>query len=475
MNGSRRVVVTGYGAVTPLGATINKKGENELWENLKNGKCAIKDVSLQGVDVFNRIKGAEIENFDIANYLDISKLRAKDIERYRGLDKMIQFAVAGTKLCMDNTKLKNLEEVGFYTGNAMQGIQTIESITIEYVSKYAVLFAKDLISEMDVLRDGSINLDDFPNAVNNVMDVLSSRIKTFVKEGIKNYDGVNVFKMFKTIPPTIFNFINYAISGQVASHFQLHGPTLAVNSACSAGSDAIGNAYRVIKSGDSDVMISGGSEAPIAYSILAMFNRLKIMSKNGVKPGDIDRDGFALGEGAGYITLEELEHSKSRGAKIYSEVVAYSQSNDAMNMIALHPEGKYMKKTIHKALEEANLNVGDVDYINPHGTSTKECDPIESKIIKDVFGKNLENISVNPTKCLTGHFQAGAGAVEAVIINKIYETGFIPGTKTPINKDASCIDYVAEGGLEREINVALSTSMGFGGHNAVLIFKRYSE
>ncbi|MFH1431315.1 MAG: beta-ketoacyl-[acyl-carrier-protein] synthase family protein, partial [Nanoarchaeota archaeon] len=453
MSKETRVVVTGVGGVTPLGPTRNKEGNNEFWRNLTAGKSAIADIkSLKGVGVFERIKGAEIHDWRLEDYLDSSKIDRKVFRRISELDKMIQFALAATKLSIDDSCLENLDEVGFYTGNAMQGIGVMEKLIMDTIQKYAVLFGEELISEISPFTGDSFDIRSFPNALKNVQGEMKAKLEELKREGIKDYKRINLFSLFKALPPTIFNFTNYAISGQIASFFKIHGPTLAVNSSCSAGSDAIGNAYNIIKNNDSDVMIAGGSDAPIAYSILSMCNKLKVISKNGVKPGDIDRDGFALGEGAGYIVLEELKHACKRNARIYSEIVAYSQSNDGYNMVALDPNGDFIKNSIYQTLKKANMSPSDIDYINPHGTSTKDCDSVESRIIQDVFGDSLEKIVVNPTKCFTGHLQAGAGAVEAIIINSIFENDFIPGTIEPTKKDGECVNYIPKSGLKKRIN-----------------------
>jgi len=473
----RRVVVTGMGAVTPLGITRNKEGKNEFWENMIKGKKVIKNITLKGAaEVFDRIKGAEISGWNIGDYLEPNLADEKRIRKLQRFDKMIQYAIVATKLSLEDASLMDYSgknEIGFYTGNAMQGIGAIEEMVVEQMKKYAVLFGEHLTSELSAFSDLSLENGN-GSIIKNLEDILDSKVKKLKEKGIYDFDGISPFSLFKTIPPSIFNFVNYAISGQVSEFFKLNGPSLAVNSACAAGSDAIGNAYRVIKDDDANIIVAGGSEAPIAYSIISMFNNLKVMSKNGVKPGDKERDGFALGEGAGYLVLEELKHALSRKAKIYSELVGYSQTNDGYSMIMLEPEGKFVEVAIRKVIKKAGLTTGDIDYIKPHCTSTQECDSVESKILRRVFGSHLEEMIVHPVKCLTGHFQAGAGAVEAVLTNLIFEKDFIPGIPKQDNPDPQCLKYVPEKGMARKINTALSIAMGFGGHNSALLFKRYS-
>lgn len=473
---SKRVVVTGIGAVTPLGSTRNKLGENEFWENIKSGKSAIKDIEgLKGISVYERRKGAEIQKWDISDYIDCSEIDKKKLRRIRELDRMVQYAFAATQLAINDAQLGNLDEVGFYTGNAMQGIQSMERMITEYMEKYALRFSELFLAEISPLVSSSSVIPTQDAVLEHIVKKMEGLRSELKGKGILNFDKIDIFSLFKRVPPTIFNFINYAVSGHTTQFFGMHGPSLAVNSACSAGSDAIGNAYNIIKSDDADVMIAGGTEAPIAYSILSMFNWLGIISQDGVKPGDINRDGFALGEGAGYIVLEELEHAKKRNARIYSELAAYSQTSDGYNMVELEPSGKQVEKMIRKILKRANLNSGDIDYLNPHGTCTPDCDLVESHVIKRVFQNNLANLLVGPTKGYTGHFQAGAGAVEAILVNLVMQKGFVPGVPEQANPDPNCVKYVSPGGIEKKINNALSISLGFGGHNAALLFKRCNE
>ncbi len=479
----KRVVVTGIGAVTPLGPTRNKSGRNEFWDNIVAGRSAISDIEqLKGLEVFDRIKGAEIKGWDITKYFNNSEVSDKLFKRKRGLfDKMIQFALAATKLTLTDGNLleSDRENIGFYTGNGMQGIGSIEEMMVEITMKYTVGFAQFLVlllSDFDELMLSNGQKRDqaeLADAFKKLKEVFQEEIRELEEKGILDFLKVTPYEIFKQIPPTIFNFLNYAICGHVTQMFEFHGPALAVNSACSSGSDAIGQAYRVIQDGDAEVVVAGGTEAPIAYSIISMFNRLKVMSKNGVKPGDKERDGFALGEGAGYLVLEDLDRALEREAKIYSELVAYSQTNDGYSMVQLEPSGRQVVKAINRALEKAGLSPQEIDYINPHATSTKECDLIESDILRGVFSDRINEIIVHPTKCLTGHFQAGAGAVEAILINLIFQNNFIPGIPNQDNPEPNFIFSIPDRGIAKQIRTAMSTSLGFGGHNSVLIFRRY--
>ncbi len=463
----RRVVITGLGAITPLGLTKNKNGENEFWENILDGNSSVKDINgLEGIGVFDRKKGAEIENFDITDYLEVrDEADKKKLNKIKNLDKAVQFATIATKLALEDSKI-NWEEgsdFGFYIGNGMQGIQTIEKITSRIVHQYACSFGRDLINSLSGIN-GDSNED--------ILEKLNERVGRLAEEDVYSYDE-SIFSIFKEMPPTIFNSLNYAISGQVSRYFNLHGPTLAFSTACSSGSDAIGQAYRSIKEGDADLIVAGGTEAPISHPVVSMFNALGVMSKNGVKPCDMDRDGFALGEGSGVLVMEELEHAKKRGAKIYSEFGGYGQTNDGYSMVSLLKSGEYVAKAIKKAMENAEISKEYIDYINPHSTSTQQCDIVETNALRRVFGDSLDGKIIHPTKHLTGHFQAGAGGVEAVLINEIMKRKEVPGFPKPENQDPNCFRYNSER-RQFEVNAALSNSIGFGGHNCAIIFKKYN-
>ena len=490
--GNRRVVVTGIGAVTPLGASYNRNGRNEFWENMVAEKSAISVIEgLPGIANYHRILGAEIKNWNLEDYFSKEEIGGeKSYERILSLDKAIQFALAATKLALKDARLLNASNgnynskgignnFGFYTGNGMQCIQSIEAQSADFAQKYALELGKEFLRQIrnfkSLLLEGTAQKKkECTGCIVLLEKIVDEELRNLSEsKNIHEFKVVEPYHIFKEMPATIFNYLNYAICGYVAQLFGLHGPTLAVNSACSSGNDAIIEGFKAILCDDVDVVIAGGTEAPIASPIVSMFNRLGVMSKTGVKPGDKKRDGFALGEGAGYLILEELEHAKSRVARIYSELVSYGQSNDAYHMLSLHPSGQYVMDAVRKALIKAEIKPEDVDYINPHTTSTKQCDEIESKIIRDVFGSNLENILIHPSKCMTGHFQAGAGAVEAVLINLIFQNNYIPGIPEAEDPDPECVKYVPQGGVKRKINTALSMSLGFGGHNSITIFRRY--
>jgi 3-oxoacyl-[acyl-carrier-protein] synthase II len=272
--------------------------------------------------------------------------------------------------------------------------------------------------------------------------------------------------------------------GHVAIIHNAQGPCYSVVTACASGTDAIGQSARWIQSGLSDVIITGGSEAPIVELAIAGFSAIQALStkyndtpEQASRPFDKDRDGFIMGEGAGLLVLEDYEHAKKRGAKIYAEYAGYGMTCDANHMTAPHPEGRGATAAMKLALQDAGMQPGDIDYINAHGTSTPMNDPIETMAIKNAFGEDAYNLKVSSTKSMTAHLIGGAGGVEAIACILAIQNQFYPPTVNlnEADKEAGCdLDYVPNKGVSGEINATLSTSLGFGGHNGVAIFKKFS-
>ncbi len=409
----KRVVITGVGVVTPIGI-----GKTEFWDAIKKGKCGIDTVTRFAIDDYTCKIAAEVKNFDITEYVD--KKEAKRMDRYT------HYAVAGCKLALEDANLDianlNQERVGVILGSGIGGIETLE-------------------------EQNKVLLDKGPG-----------RVSPF--------------------------FIPMMISNMAAGHMAIitgaKAKNLTVVSACASGTNAIGDAFRAICSGDADVMITGGAEAPITPLSFAGFCSMKAMStrnddpKGACSPFDAGRDGFIMGEGAGIVVLEELQHALDRGATILTEVVGYGSTDDAYHITAPAPEGEGGARAMKLAIEDAGIVPDMVDYINAHGTSTPYNDRFETAAIKGVFGEHAYKLAVSSTKSMTGHLLGAAGAVEAIITSLALKEGYIPATINYKNPDPECdLDYVANIGRDSQIQYALSNSLGFGGHNATLAFKKY--
>ncbi|MEW9122513.1 MAG: beta-ketoacyl-ACP synthase II [Thermotaleaceae bacterium] len=411
----KRVVITGLGAITPIGI-----GKNEFFQSLKNGVSGIDKITKFDTAGYETQIAAEVKGFDPNQYID--KKEAKRMDRFT------QFAVAASKLAIDDAKL-DTEKVdqhrfGVVLGSGIGGIETLEK-------EYQKLAEKG------------------PN-----------RVSPFF------------------IPMMISNIG----SGQVSMTFGAKGPNTTVVTACASSTNSIGEAFRIIQRGDADIMITGGTEASITPLAIAGFCAMRAMStrnetpQKASSPFDKKRDGFIMGEGAGILILEELEHARNRGAHIYAEVVGYGLSADAYHITAPAPEGEGAARAIESALRDADLKPTDVDYINAHGTSTPYNDKFETMAIKSVFGEHAYKLAVSSTKSMTGHLLGAAGGVEAIACVMAITQGFIPPTINLEDPDPECdLDYVPNQGKEREVNVTLSNSLGFGGHNASIVLKKYKE
>jgi 3-oxoacyl-[acyl-carrier-protein] synthase II len=407
----RRVVVTGAGVVSPLGNDVET-----LWKNIKNGRSGIKRLESEEFKDIEIQMAGYIDDFHPENYLE-----KKEIGRY---DLFTQYAYAAAIQALEQAKLNldnvDKDRIGIYIGSGIGGIHTL-------------------------LANYQIMLDKGPK-----------RVSPFF------------------IPTMISNMA----SGFIAIKTGFRGPSFSPVSACATGNHAIGEAYLNIAHGYSDAILAGGAEAVITPLTFAGFSRMKAMSvqndsfEKASKPFDADRDGFVMSEGAGVLFLEEYEHAKKRGAVILGEIIGYGTTTDAYHVTA--PDFNGAANAMKLAIDMANIAPEEVDYINAHGTSTPSGDISETKAIKKVFGDHAYHLKVSSTKSMTGHLFGAAGAVEAIITLKSVAENIAPPTINLEHPDPECdLDYVPNQAVETDINVALSNGFGFGGHNAVLAFKKH--
>lgn len=411
----RRVVVTGLGVITPIGNDIPT-----FWANLLAGRSGIRRIDRFDVSEFPTQIAGMVENFDPEQYIDKKEARR--------MDRFCQFAVAAAKMALEDAKFaiteENAERVGVYIGSGIGGLETL-------AEQHQILLEKG-----------------------------PRRVSPFL------------------IPMMIADMA----SGQVSIQFGAKGPNSAPISACATGTHAVGDAVRLIQYGAADVMIAGGTEATIHPLALAGFCAAKAMStrndepEKAVRPFDRDRDGFVMSEGAGILILEELEHAKRRGAKIYGEIIGYGMSGDAYHVTQPAPEGDGAARAMRAAIQDAGIRPEDVDYINAHGTGTELNDKFETLAIKRVFGEHAYRLAVSSIKSMTGHMLGAAGAVEAVATLLTLRDGRVPPTINYETPDPECdLDYVPNRAREMQVRVALSNSFGFGGHNACVVVRRYAE
>ncbi|MEW6215360.1 MAG: beta-ketoacyl-ACP synthase II [Nitrospirota bacterium] len=411
----RRVVVTGIGLITPLGV-----GVRATWENLIQGKSGIRKITHFDASAFQTQIAGEVEGFNPEDYIE-----PKEVKK---MDRFIHFAVAATKMAMDDSGMKitksNAERVGVIVGSGIGGLNAIEHY-------HSVLLEKG-----------------------------PKRISPFF------------------IPMLIINLA----SGQISIKFGARGPNSAVATACATGSHSIGDAYKIIQRGDADAMIAGGTEAVITPLGIGGFNAMKALStkndepEKASRPFDVDRDGFVMGEGAGIMILESLESALGRGTKIYAEIVGYGMTADAHHITSPAPAGEGAARCMTMALRDGGVKHSGVDYINAHGTSTKYGDELESNAIKTVFGEHAYKVAISSTKSMTGHLLGAAGGVEAVISVLSIYNDIVPPTINLNNPDPECdLDYVPHKSRKMTVNYALSNSFGFGGTNACILFKKFRE
>jgi len=410
----RRVVITGVGAVTPLGIGVEKS-----WQSLCQGKSGIGEVTHFDASDFRTKIAGEVNGFEPSDFIDRKLVR-------RG-DRFIHFALAATRMAMEDSGLtingSNSERVGVSVGTAMGGIESIEK------------------NHQLLLQGGRSQISPF------------------------------------FIPSFLCNMA----TGQIAIEFGARGVNMCSVTACASGTQAIGNAFRVIQQGEADVMIAGGSEAAIRPLIFAGLDVIKVMTARNDEPGkasrpfDKDRDGFIISEGGGVAILEVLESALERGAKIYGEVLGYGLNSDAYHITAPDPDGKGAASCMKMALNDAGISIDMVDYINAHGTSTVLNDLSETRAIKSVFGGWSKQIPISSNKSMMGHMWAGAGVVEAIFSLFTINHGIIPPTINYETPDPECdLDYVPNVARKAEVKIALSNSFGFGSTNATLIFSRFS-
>ena len=414
----KRVVVTGLGALTPLGLTAA-----ETWNNMKAGVSGAGPITLFDASKFKTRIACEVKNFDASLYLDKKEARK--------LDRFTQFALVAAAEAMKDSGIEiekiNRRKAGVLWGSGIGGIQQIT----------------------DELRD-------------------------FYKG-----DGTPRFNPF-FVPKMILDIA----AGQISIKYGFHGPNYAVCSACATSTNTIIDAYNMIRLDKSSIIITGGSEAPITIPGIGGFSSAKAMSERNddpltaSRPFDADRDGFVCGEGAGALILEELEHAKARGAKIYAEVAGGGMSGDAYHITAPHPEGIGAQYVMENVLEDAGITIDKIDYINVHGTSTPMGDGIELNAINRVFGEKIYDINISSTKSMTGHLLGAAGAVESLACIMAIQEGIIPPTINQFNRDPeidSRLNLTPNSAQKRVVNYALNNTFGFGGHNASVIFKKYSD
>lgn len=410
----RRVVVTGLGVVSPLGHTTQ-----DLWKNIIESQCGIDRITLFDASAFDTQIAGEVRNFDALPAFP----NPKDMRR---ADRFSQFGVyAGWRALQDSgldLEKTNRDEVGVFLGSGIGGLYTTEE-------QHRVLLAKG-----------------------------PGRLSPFM------------------IPMLILNMA----SGLFSMFYKLRGPNVATCSACATATHAIGEAWRTIKMGDAQVMFAGGTEATIVPLGIGGFCAMRAMStrnaepKRSSRPFDVGRDGFVMGEGAGVVVLEELQHARARGARIYCELLGYGNTADANHMTAPAPEGEGAARCMRMALRSAGLNTTDITYINAHGTSTPQGDVCETQAIKTVFGDHARKLAVSSTKGATGHMLGAAGAVETAICAKAIENQIAPPTLNLDQPDPQCdLDYVPHTARPMKIDAVVNNSFGFGGHNATVILKKF--
>jgi 3-oxoacyl-[acyl-carrier-protein] synthase II len=410
----RRVVITGIGVVTPLGHTLD-----ELWQNLVTGQCGIGPITLFDVSAYDTKIAGEVKNFDPVPHFPSPK-------EVRRSDRFTQFGVAaGHRALLDSgldlTKA-NTDEIGVFLGSGIGGLSTTEE-------QHRVLMAKG-----------------------------PGRLSPFM------------------IPMLILNMA----SGLFSMYYKLRGPNVATCSACATANHAIGEAWRTIKMGDAKAMFAGGTEATIVPLGIGGFCAMRAMStrndepKRSSRPFDAQRDGFVMGEGAGVVCLEELEHAKARGARIYCEVVGYGNTADANHITSPAPEGEGAARCMRMALRSAKMRPEEISYINAHGTSTPVGDVCETQAIKTVFGDHARKVSISSTKGATGHMLGAAGAVEMAICAMAINKDAVPPTINLENPDPNCdLDYVPNTAREVKVEAIVNNSFGFGGHNACLVARKF--
>ena len=410
----RRVVVTGMGAITPVGNDVAT-----TWRSLIEGKSGTAPITKFDASKFPVRFAAEVKGFNALDYMD--RKEAKRADQYT------QYAIAGARQAMTDASLierngMDPDRIGVIIGSGIGGLKSFEE-------------------QHDVYRERGVG---------------------------------------KISPFFIPMFIADIAAGIVSMMFNAKGPNYATVSACATSAHAIGDAYRTIQYGDADVMITGGAEATVTPMAIGGFANMKALSERNdspetaSRPFDATRDGFVMGEGAGILILEELEHALKRGATIYAEIVGYGATGDAYHLTAPAPDGEGAQRAMKRALKDAGLEPKDIQYINAHGTSTPANDFNETRAIKAVFGEHAKSVNVSSTKSATGHMLGAAGAVEAIVSAMVVGSGVIPPTINYHTPEPELdLNYTPNTSVKRDVNAVLSNSFGFGGHNTTLAIKRY--
>ena len=408
----RRVVITGLGAITPIGNNVD-----ETWQGIKDKKCGIEEISLFDNTNFKTKVAAEIKGYEPLNYFDSKQ--AKRLDRSSQLAIIAaREAVKDSGMTKENT---DFNRVGVFVSSGIAGLNTIQE-----------------------------------------------QCEVIVTKGNKR-----VSPMF--IPMAIANMP----SGSISIEFGFKGESMAILTACASATHSIGEAYKTIKHGGEDVVLAGGTEAAICEMGIAGFENMKALSGSEDKnrasiPFDKERDGFVMGEGAGVLVVEELEHALSRGAKIYGEIIGFGSTTDAYHITSPCPDGEGGANAMIRAIENSGITAKDIDYINAHGTSTHLNDLTETLAIKKVFGEHSKDVLVSSTKGNTGHLLGAAGAVEAIICTKAICEQIVPPTINYKVKDEECdLNLVVNEPIKKELNIVMSNSLGFGGHNSSIVIKKW--
>lgn len=411
----RRVVITGLGAVTPIGNDVATS-----WKGLLSGVIGVDAISSFDASDFNSRIAAEIKDFDPSPYLNPKEARRTE--------RFVQFAVAAAHQAVDDSGIKIDQEDPF---------------------RYGVIVGSGIGSMGLIEKQHTVLVERGPNKLSPFM-----------------------------IPMLIVNMA----PGAVAMHLGWKGPNSCTATACASGTHGVGEAFRLIQRGDADVMIGGGTESCITPMGVGGFCALMALSrrnddpKKASRPFDKERDGFVIGEGAGVLVLEELEHAKKRGAKIYAEMAGFGMTSDAYHMTAPDPEGTGAAKAMEFALKDASLSPDQITYINAHGTSTELNDKVETLAIKRTFKDAASKVAVSSTKSMTGHLIGAAGGVESIFSVLAIKEGVIPPTMNYEFPDPNCdLDYVPNEPRQKKVEAAMSNSLGFGGHNATVVFKAFKE
>lgn len=410
----KRVVITGLGAITPIGNDVE-----EMWKAIENKECGINEISLFDTTNFKTKLAAEVKNYDPLDYFEL-----KQAKRF---DRSSQFAIIAAREAVKNSGITkentDFDRVGIFVSSGIGGLRTIQE-----------------------------------------------QCEVYCKKG-----NNRISPMF--IPMSIANMP----AGNVSIEFGFKGESMSILTACASSTHAIGEAYKTIKQGYEDVILAGGSESSICEVGIAGFENMKALCtatdiKRASIPFDKERSGFVMGEGAGIIVLEELEHAKKRGAHIYAELVGFGSTTDAYHITSPAPEGEGGARAMIRAMEDANVKPEDVDYINAHGTSTHLNDSLETMAIKRALGEHSNNVMVSSTKGNLGHLLGAAGAVEAIICTKAIENSLVPPTINYQVEDEECdLDIVPNEGRKQDLKVVMSNSLGFGGHNACIVMKKYVD